>query len=97
VPSEKVPSKPSDLLDAIFPDRARDLSWEKLGYCSSSDPDIFFPGRRSNKSAKALCGKCLVRDECLEYAIETGQNFGVWGGQGVKERRTLREERAMNT
>ena len=43
-------------------------------------------------AAKAVCGDCTVREECLAFAITTNQEFGVWGGTSEEERRVLRRQ-----
>lgn len=65
-----------------------------LGSCRGMDPDVFFPDRgESLAPAKAVCAECIVRDECLEYALDHGERFGVWGGTSERERRKLRRAR----
>ena len=65
-----------------------------LGSCRGMDPDVFFPDRGESLSpAKAVCAECIVRDECLEYALDNGERFGVWGGTSERERRRLRRAR----
>jgi WhiB family redox-sensing transcriptional regulator len=70
--------------------------WGTRGACQDSDPELFFPvtshgpARRQLEKAKAVCAGCAVRGECLEFALETGQRFGIWGGTTEDERRTLR-------
>jgi WhiB family redox-sensing transcriptional regulator len=60
------------------------------------DPDLFFPERgASTREAKAVCRGCEVRDECLEYALDQGEKFGIWGGLSERERRRVRRQRAM--
>jgi WhiB family transcriptional regulator, redox-sensing transcriptional regulator len=44
---------------------------------------------RRERAAKAICVQCSVRNECLEFAIETGETFGVWGGLTETERREV--------
>jgi WhiB family redox-sensing transcriptional regulator len=59
--------------------------------CAQVDTELFFPEKGSSvRSAKTVCRRCDVRKECLEYAINTGQRFGVWGGKTERERRSLR-------
>jgi WhiB family redox-sensing transcriptional regulator len=66
-------------------------SWMLSGACRSEDPELFFPisaagpGLAQVSSAKAVCGRCPVRANCLSYALIT-QPDGIWGG-------TTREER----
>jgi WhiB family transcriptional regulator, redox-sensing transcriptional regulator len=65
-----------------------------LGSCRGMDPEIFFPDRgESLRPAKEVCGGCIVRDECLEYALDNRERFGVWGGTSERERRRLRRAR----
>lgn len=43
-----------------------------------------------------MCAKCPVRQECLEWALETAQDFGVWGGMTERERRALHHRKARS-
>ncbi|MBG0828580.1 WhiB family transcriptional regulator [Planomonospora sp. ID67723] len=62
----------------------------RLALCAEVDPDLWFPEQgESNKDAKAICARCEVRTECLTYALELGDEFGVWGGLSGTERRPL--------
>lgn len=62
--------------------------WVVFGACRDADPDLFFPSTREEEAtALALCASCPVRAECLDYAIEAGERFGVWGGLTEKQRR----------
>lgn len=71
-----------------------DLSWQPRANCIGVDPDIFFPERgASTKEAKSICGACDVRADCLEYALENSEKFGIWGGTSERERRRLRRQR----
>ncbi|HEY6497602.1 MAG TPA: WhiB family transcriptional regulator [Trebonia sp.] len=67
------------------------VDWRRLAACRSADPDLFFPvaGRAAGqvKEAKALCGGCQVRSQCLQYAITGDEDYGVWGGMTEDERR----------
>lgn len=65
--------------------------WKSRGLCAQTDPEAFFPEKGgSTKEAKRICGGCEVRAECLQYAIDNDERFGVWGGLSEKERRGLR-------
>ncbi len=72
--------------------------WEQAA-CQTADPELFFPvaGGRAGVAdiarAKAVCAACLVREQCLDYAVETGQAHGVWGGTTVDERRAIAARR----
>ena len=71
--------------------------WRDTAACRDSEPNLFFPIGSTGpavdqiEAAKAICAECLVRDECLAYALETNQEAGVWGGYAEDERRRLRK------
>jgi WhiB family transcriptional regulator, redox-sensing transcriptional regulator len=70
--------------------------WQERANCLGVDPDLFFPERgASTREAKAVCGGCEVRLDCLEYALCNGEKFGIWGGLSERERRRLRRQRAL--
>ncbi len=75
---------------------SHDLAWQDLANCRGADPDLFFPERgASTRAAKAICGECQVRADCLEFAIVSSEKFGIWGGLSERERRKIRRERAL--
>ncbi|MBA2512795.1 MAG: WhiB family transcriptional regulator [Solirubrobacterales bacterium] len=55
------------------------------------DPDIFYPSSgHTGDAAKAICKECPVRAVCLEWALDTGELYGIWGAHTAKERKALR-------
>ena len=67
-----------------------DESWVAQALCAQTDPDAFFPEMgASPKVGKRVCVGCDVRGECLEYALKHDEQFGIWGGLTVRERRRL--------
>lgn len=73
-----------------------DRAWQDQANCLGVDPDLFFPERgASTREAKEVCRGCVVRDECLEYALANGEKFGIWGGLSERERRRVRRQRAL--
>jgi WhiB family transcriptional regulator, redox-sensing transcriptional regulator len=83
---------------------AWDESWRPLAACKGEDASFFFaPGyfeRRQQKDdrerkAKALCARCEVREECLEYALGIREGHGVWGGLNEMERRAVLRQRDL--
>jgi WhiB family transcriptional regulator, redox-sensing transcriptional regulator len=73
-----------------------DRGWQARSNCMGVDPDLFFPERgASTREAKEVCRGCVVRDDCLEYALDNGEKFGIWGGMSERERRRLRRARAI--
>jgi len=70
--------------------------WQEYANCLGVDPDLFFPERgASTKEAKEVCRGCVVREDCLEYALSNGEKFGIWGGMSERERRRIRRARAI--
>lgn len=73
-----------------------DRSWQDQANCLGIDPDLFFPERGASvKEAKEACRGCVVRLDCLEFALVNGEKFGIWGGLSERERRRLRRQRAQ--
>lgn len=73
-------------------------NWQDEANCLGVDPDLFFPERgASTREAKEVCRGCVVRLDCLEYALVNGEKFGIWGGLSERERRRLRRQRAQAT
>lgn len=73
-------------------------AWRALAACRDSAPDLFFPIGATGlaidqiEAARDVCLGCPVRRECLEFALETNQEAGVWGGTTEDERRLMRRE-----
>lgn len=77
-----------------------DDSWRTKAACRQTDPDLFFPVGTTGPaldhiaSAKAVCQQCPVQAPCLEFALATNQDAGVWGGTSEEDRRILRSRAA---
>lgn len=71
--------------------------WRDRAACRHTDADLFFPAGTTGpateqiQAAKAVCRSCPVQSACLQFAFETNQDSGVWGGQDEDERRKLRK------
>lgn len=72
------------------------MDWRSCAACRDVDPELFFPigntgpALRQIEEAKQVCGRCKVTEECLRWALESGQDSGVWGGLSEDERRALK-------
>ena len=74
-------------------DEAEELGWQERALCAQTDPEAFFPEKGgSTREAKRVCGGCEVRAECLGYALEHDERFGIWGGLSERERRRLKRQ-----
>ena len=72
--------------------------WTERGRCGETDPEAFFPEKGgSTRDAKKVCMACEVRTECLEWAIDNDERFGIWGGKSERERRKIKQDRAATT
>jgi len=75
-----------------------DYSWRKNALCKDTDPELFFPVGNTGQAllqiteAKRVCEECTVKQECLEFALETNQDCGIWGGTSEDERRQIRRD-----
>jgi WhiB family transcriptional regulator, redox-sensing transcriptional regulator len=84
-------------------DNPEKLDWQEQAACRSYDNVLFFgpdqgESEREKQArearAKAVCQRCPVADPCLEFAMETNQKYGIWGGLTDKERASLKRRRA---
>lgn len=71
-------------------------NWRSAGACLSADPDLFFPVSTTGPAdkqvarAKLICAGCVVRQECLDFALAHDQTHGIWGGTTAEERQRAR-------
>jgi WhiB family redox-sensing transcriptional regulator len=76
------------------------MTWRDRAACLGQDPELFFPDGNTGpalvqtKEAKAVCARCEVAETCLKWALESGQEAGVWGGMSEGERRALKRRNA---
>ena len=74
------------------------MDWRHSALCQDEDPELFFPignigpSLHQVEEAKRVCRRCSVADDCLSWAMDTGQDSGVWGGKSEDERRLIRRE-----
>jgi WhiB family transcriptional regulator, redox-sensing transcriptional regulator len=72
------------------------MDWRHIAACREVDPELFFPIGNSGpallqiEEAKQVCRRCPVVEDCLRWAIDSGQDAGVWGGLSEDERRALK-------
>lgn len=75
------------------------MDWRHRAICRDENPELFFPVGTSGPAAlqlaeaKTVCAGCPVTSACLTWALETGQDTGVWGGMSEDERRDLKRHR----
>jgi WhiB family transcriptional regulator, redox-sensing transcriptional regulator len=69
------------------------LAWMQLAACQGVPTETMFPSQGADvRTAKAICADCPVTAPCLEYALTTGQHYGIWGGQSERQRVRLRRK-----
>jgi WhiB family transcriptional regulator, redox-sensing transcriptional regulator len=77
-------------------------SWRSRASCLDEDPELFFPPGQGSQlqpqilAARRICAGCSVRPQCLEYALKTQQNEGIWGGLTADERAAQRRAQRAN-
>lgn len=78
---------------------AAEETWRDHALCRDTDPELFFPvgttghALTSIEHAKQVCEECSVTRDCLDFALETNQDSGIWGGLTEEERRIIRRRR----
>ena len=72
------------------------MDWRHHAACRDVDPELFFPIGNTGpallqiEEAKYVCRRCPVSESCLRWALDSGQDAGVWGGTSEDERRALK-------
>lgn len=78
------------------------MDWRHKAACLTEDPELFFPVGNTGpalqqiEDAKKICQRCEVREQCLAWALEAGQDHGVWGGMSEDERRAIKRRAARS-
>jgi WhiB family redox-sensing transcriptional regulator len=78
---------------------AENDGWRNDSACRDTSPDLFFPVGTTGPAleqiaaAKAVCSLCPAQGPCLEFALATNQDSGIWGGTSEEERRKIRRSR----
>lgn len=92
---DSTPDLPSDWDESGFNFAYSATDWQEWAVCAQTDPEAFFPETRHTPyAAKAVCERCPVREQCLDYALANGGALaGVWGGLTEAERSPLRRAR----
>jgi len=86
--------------ETLMYDRTTNEDWRHRALCREEDPELFFPVGNSGPAllqiaeAKTVCRRCPVVSDCLAWALESGQDAGVWGGMSEDERRALKRRNA---
>ena len=76
------------------------MDWRHRAACLDEDPELFFPIGNTGpallqiEEAKAVYRRCPVMETWLQWALESGQDAGVWGGMSEDERRALKRRNA---
>jgi len=82
----------------VQPEAHLSTLWQQQGQCRAEDAAVFFPPTHfehkperdaRETAAKAICARCAVRRDCLDWALATGEPHGIWGGRSEIERKQL--------
>lgn len=75
--------------------KLRELAADSM-LCAQTDPEAFYPEKGgSTRAAKQVCLRCDIREKCLQWALDTDQRFGVWGGTSERERRAIKKQQKL--
>jgi WhiB family transcriptional regulator, redox-sensing transcriptional regulator len=78
----------------------QDFEWTDAAACKGMPTSMFFPLKggpnKTVRAAKAICVDCVVKTNCLNFALDNAMQYGIWGGATTKERRHLRAARKYN-
>jgi WhiB family redox-sensing transcriptional regulator len=78
-----------------------DTVWQLLARCRDYEPEIFFPEghqmEAKSRQAINICHQCPVENQCAEWALTRGEQFGVWGGMSEITREALLTGHRRNT
>jgi WhiB family redox-sensing transcriptional regulator len=84
------PLRPEESLLNFLTQASEELDWQERALCAEVDGDLFFPEKGGSTAvSKRVCAACPVRSECLDYALQNEERFGIWGGLSERERRKL--------
>lgn len=85
-------------VERLVVELGRTEPWQRDALCAEPayrHPGWFFPERGAPvDDARAVCERCLVRVECLDFALRTKIKHGIWGGLSERERRRLRRDQS---
>src|SRR4051794_10849210 len=98
--SARSQERPSERFHTPLEQEFLAMDWRHRSACLDEDPELFFPIGNTGpailqiEEAKQVCRRCDVREQCLAWALEAGQDHGVWGGLSEDERRALKRRNA---
>ena len=93
------PATPQQRLRPVAAVGYEGTSWRESAACRAFDPELFFPIGKAGgaiaqvERAKEVCASCPVRECCLTFALDTHQEYGIWGGYDEEERRIPHRQR----
>ena len=83
-----MPVSDDQLVEGIKPHDLIPAPWTIDAACADADPDLFFVDvGESADEAKAICSRCPVQTDCLDFALASHARFGIWGGMSSRQRR----------
>jgi WhiB family redox-sensing transcriptional regulator len=92
----RVPGPPGQVPRQAPADDDGRSPWRERAACRGAATDMFFPAGAAGaaadetRRARQICARCPVRQQCLAYALASGQQYGIWGGSDEQERRRRR-------
>ncbi|PDQ35515.1 MAG: hypothetical protein B5766_05470 [Candidatus Lumbricidophila eiseniae] len=93
VPHARSVFLPTEPAGTVIPMPKHRKDWRDYAACTDKPAEMFFPGKgQPTKPARQVCASCDVREQCLQWALENDEQFGIWGGTSQQERRRLQRK-----
>jgi WhiB family transcriptional regulator, redox-sensing transcriptional regulator len=97
---DSVESTEMSLLDGLLYElKNNDFGWQNKAECQGEATDLFFMDMEDSqinhikmREARAICDRCQVKKECLDFALVNNIDYGVWGGTSPYQRKEMRHE-----
>lgn len=75
-------------------------AWQDQGACVGEDPGLFYPApweAQKLAAARSICERCPVTEECLAYALDNHEDYGVWAGTTQRDRKRIHKRMRQNS
>jgi WhiB family redox-sensing transcriptional regulator len=66
----------------------KDPSWRDLAACRNKGVKEFF-GSGPTRKSESMCSICVVKQQCLQFALDNEITYGVWGGVASRNRKKM--------
>ena len=93
------PTEMSIINDFLAELKDNDFGWQNNANCRGADTEMFFMeleeaaiNHIKMREARAICDRCQVKKQCLDFALTNNIDYGVWGGTSPHQRKGIRHD-----